>query len=154
MSGELVGQLKRHEGLRTKPYRCIEGYLTVGYGLNLDEGITENEAHMLLVNKLNALWHELNNEFNDVWWRLSKPRQAVLLNMAYNLGVQGLANFKKMWSAIREDRNEDVVKEMLDSKWARQVKKRSHELVHQWEQDRFLSEEEALEKFWTKEKGH
>lgn len=150
MSGELVKQLKRHEGFRAKPYRCTEGYLTVGYGLNLDEGVTENEAHMLLVNKLNALWNELNNEFNDVWWRLSAPRQAVLLNMAYNLGVRGLAKFKRMWAAIREDRNEDVIKEMLDSRYAKQVKKRANELAYQWEKDRFVSEEEALVMFWTK----
>ena len=150
MSNELTTQLKRHEGFRAKPYRCTAGYLTIGYGTNLDIGITQDIAHVLLVNSLNEKWRELNDEFHDVWWRLSKPRQAVLINMAYNLGVAGLKNFKNMWAAIREDRNEDVVKEMLDSKWARQVKKRAHELAHQWEQDRFISEEEAIEMFWTK----
>jgi len=150
LSNELTTQLKRHEGFRAKPYRCTAGYLTIGYGTNLDIGITQDIGHVLLVNSLNEKWRELNDEFHDVWWRLSKPRQAVLINMAYNLGVAGLKNFKNMWAAIREDRNEDVVKEMLDSKWARQVKKRANELAYQWEQDRFISEEEAIEMFWTK----
>ena len=37
----LIAQLKRHEGVRLKPYRCPAGRLTLGVGRNLDDcGIT------------------------------------------------------------------------------------------------------------------
>lgn len=146
----MLKQLGRHEGFRSKPYRCSQGYLTIGYGTNLDAGITEREAQLLMVGKIDSLWYELNDKFHDVWWRLSQPRQSVLMNMAYNLGINGLSKFKNMWAAIREGRDEDVVKEMLDSKWAEQVGKRAKELAYQWEQDRFIRDDEAIELFWTK----
>lgn len=40
--------IKLHEGLRLKPYKCPAGKLTIGYGLNLDGGITKEEAEILL----------------------------------------------------------------------------------------------------------
>ena len=53
----------------------------------------------------------------------------IIVDMAFNLGVPRLSNFKKMWAAIHENNFEEAAKEMLDSRWARQVGRRAIELA-------------------------
>ena len=49
----LIAQLKRHESLELKPYKCTSGKLTIGVGRNLEDiGITEQEAELLLLNDI------------------------------------------------------------------------------------------------------
>lgn len=57
--------------------------------------------------------------------------------MAFNLGMNGLKKFKKMLNAIAEGDDVGVVNEMLDSKWAHQVKGRAWELADQWRDNTF-----------------
>lgn len=63
------------------------------------------------------------------WWRgLDEVRKAILINMCFNLGLPRLMTFRKMLKAL-EDRNYELAaKEMLDSKWAKQVGNRAIEL--------------------------
>ena len=59
----LIEQLMRHEGFRTKPYRCSAGKLTIGYGRNLDDkGITKAEAFMMLKNDIEEAYLDLIGE--------------------------------------------------------------------------------------------
>jgi lysozyme len=48
--------------------------------------------------------------------------------MAFNLGIPRLKLFKNMWSAIHRKDYERASVEMLDSKWAEQVKGRATRL--------------------------
>jgi lysozyme len=50
--------------------------------------------------------------------------------MAFNMGVPRLCKFKKMWAAIHNEDFTVASKEMLDSRWANQVKSRSTKLAH------------------------
>jgi len=59
---------------------------------------------------------------------LDSVRQLVLMDMAFNMGVPRLRKFKKMWNAIHENKFDVAAKEMLDSRWAIQVKSRSVKL--------------------------
>lgn len=121
--------LKRHEGLRLKPYRCTSGKITIGYGRNLeDRGITVEEAEALLYNDLAQLEQELFERI-PFFHTLDPVRQAVLIDMAYNLGIQGLCGFRKTMRYLELGEWEDAAREMLDSKWARQVKGRAKELA-------------------------
>ena len=52
-------------------------------------------------------------------------RRAVLLSMAYQMGVDGLMKFKNMWAAINRQDWDDAADQMLDSKWARQTPERA-----------------------------
>ena len=45
--------------------------------------------------------------------------------MAYNLGVDGLLKFKKMWKALEKQDYQTAAEEMKDSKWYHQVGRRS-----------------------------
>ena len=48
-SEALIKMIKRHEGLRLKPYKCTAGKTTIGYGRNLTNvGISESEALIML----------------------------------------------------------------------------------------------------------
>ena len=49
----------------------------------------------------------------------------VLMDMAFNMGVPRLKKFKKMWAAIHKEDYETASKEMLDSRWSKQVGRRS-----------------------------
>ena len=43
-----IDSLKRDEGFMAKPYKDSEGLLTIGYGTLIEEGITKEEAELLL----------------------------------------------------------------------------------------------------------
>lgn len=141
-----LAQLMRDEGTRRAPdgthvaYRCPAGALTIGYGHNLDanpiEGldalscISEAQAREILTADAAAFAAALDEEIP--WWRrLNAPRQAVLLNMAFNMGVDGLLKFKNTLRAVREMRWKDARDGMLASKWAGQVGRRASELAAQ-----------------------
>lgn len=127
---DFVNQIKRHEGLRLKPYKCSAGKLTIGYGRNLEDvGITEEEAYLLLLNDISDTVVDLQRAKLNVFDSLSKPRQYVLMNMCFNLGINRLLKFKNMWSALADGNYNKAADEMLDSRWSKQVGERSLELA-------------------------
>lgn len=125
----LVAELiKKHEGLRLKPYKCTAGKLTIGYGRNLeDNGISAYEADVLLNDDIQNCYAQCIKL--PFWNKLNEVRQAVLLDMCYNLGFARLNGFKKMLKALGRLDYKTAAKEMLDSKWARDVKSRATELA-------------------------
>lgn len=131
--------LKLHEGLRLDMYTCTAGKLTIGYGLNLEAGITEEEASLLLEMRLKDIELDLACEF-DHWFTLSEVRQAVLMDMGYNLGIAGLKGFKNMIEAVNDGDFNRAADEMLDSKYAKDVGYRAARLSYmmrsnQWPSD-------------------
>jgi len=114
---KVVRELTSDEGFKGMPYTDTRGYLTIGYGTKLP--ITEDEAKMLLEHRLTTHYNELLLE-KPIVARLPEVAQNVLANMAYQLGVPKLLKFKKMWEAIENEDWCGMVREMLDSKWARE----------------------------------
>ena len=64
----------------------------------------------------------------DIKHVLDKVRQDTLVNMSFNMGTSGLMRFKKMFKAIEDEDWERAGREMLNSRWARQVGTRAEEL--------------------------
>jgi len=128
---DLIEQLKIDEGFRSKPYKCSAGKLTIGYGRNIeDNGITKEEAEILLYNDVGLVTNELSGTFS--WfYGLSKIRKSVLINMAFNLGMPRLKAFKRMIAALGVNDYEEAARQMLDSKWANQVGDRATRLANQ-----------------------
>lgn len=125
LAAELI---KKHEGLRLKPYKCTAGKLSIGYGRNLeDNGISAYEADVLLNDDIQNCYAQCIKF--PFWNKLNDVRQAVLLDMCYNLGFARLNGFKKMLKALGRLDYKTAAKEMLDSKWARDVKYRATELA-------------------------
>lgn len=117
---ELILQLKQQEGYECKPYRDTNKVWTFGYGFNIQNGITEPEAAILLEFRVAKLMHRLPMVMRS-YKKLSPVRQNVIINMAYNLGVSGMLGFHDMHLAIDHDDFEMAACAMLDSLWAVQV---------------------------------
>ncbi len=124
----LIKQLKEHEGLKLKPYKCTEGYVTIGYGRNLEtNGISELEAELMLVRDIQESIKFLDQLFP--WWkRLSEQRKNVIVDMHFNMGSTKLIEFHKMIDAIVNEDFWAASSEMLNSKWAKQVGARAMKL--------------------------
>jgi len=126
---EMVKQLELHEGLRLKPYYDTVDKLTIGIGRNLeDTGISKAEASFMLQNDLIRIIAELDEQMP--WWReLTENRRRILVDMAFNLGTFGLSQFRDMLAATKVGDFDGASKEMLDSKWAKQVGSRAERLA-------------------------
>ena len=134
---DLKQQLIVHEGLELMPYKCTAGKLTIGVGRNIeDRGISYDEAMYLLENDLTLYHVELMKAF-PVVDQLDVVRQYTLVNMAFNLGITKLRQFKMMWAAIEDNDFEVAAQEMLNSKWAVQVGNRALELAEQMRKDEY-----------------
>lgn len=134
--------LKEHEGFRQKPYQCTSGKWTIGYGYNLEshgfsqveigtlqkEGWTQSHAERMLQHEIDlicAAFHRLP------WFAaLDDVRKAVVIDMTYNLGIDGFLGFRKTIAALREQDWDAAVHEMRHSKWAKQVPNRCAKLCN------------------------
>lgn len=126
----LRAQLARHEGFRQFPYRDTVGKLTIGCGRNLDDvGITREEAEYLLNADIEKAERGLRSRYGAWFDALDPVRQAVLVNMAFNMGLVTLGQFRNTLQAIADGDYEDAARGMLASKWAAQVKGRAVELA-------------------------
>jgi len=125
---DVAKQIKIDEGFVSTPYECTAGKITIGYGRNIeDNGITREEAEILLSNDIKGTFCELETKFD---WFLLMPddKQAVLINMCFNLGLTRLLKFKKMLAALKVKDYKEASIQMLDSKWAEQVGERATRL--------------------------
>jgi lysozyme len=130
---KLLAQITHNEGKRPKPYKDTVGKLTIGVGRNLtDVGLSDDEIDYLLINDLKRTENDLD-KYLPWWSSLNNVRQRVLLNMCFNMGVQGLLGFRNTLKAIQEHRWSDAKKGMLSSKWASQVGDRAKRLADMME---------------------
>ena len=125
----LIAQLRKHEGVEHKPYTDTVGKLTIGVGRNLDDrGLSDHEIDFLLQNDIRLVEEEL-----DQWWphwrSLNQTRQLVVADMMFNMGRPRLSQFKMFLAALQAANYEMASTEMLDSKWASQVKGRATTLA-------------------------
>ena len=126
----LIAQLTSHEGIRLEPYRCPAGYLTIGVGRNLETvGISEWEARIMLYDDIARAADACRDLFPN-FETLSDTRQHVLIDMCFNLGKAGLAQFIKMREAVLAGQWKRAASEMKNSKWADQVKSRAVTLAN------------------------
>jgi lysozyme len=119
--------IMKHEEFRRNVYTDTTGNLTIGYGHALKlSSITQHAGEVILDDDL--FWHAVHvPEAISFFNTLSPARQAVLLDMSYNLGLQGLLEFHDMLEALKNGDYEKAADEMLNSKWAEQVKTRAKE---------------------------
>ncbi len=137
MASELV---RLHEGYRQKGYddatgeplrpgHTLVGNPTVGWGRNLrDVGIRRHEAEILLAEDLKEAIARARAFAGRAWGGLSVERRAVLTDMAFNLGGR-LSSFRRLRAAIHAGDFAAAAREMLDSRWARQVGRRAQTLA-------------------------
>lgn len=129
--------LIKHESIEMKPYfdccgkffrdcKCKkQGKLTIGIGRNLEDvGLSEPEILLLNENDIMRVSMEADKAFP--WFGdLNGPRKIVIMSMVFNIGINGLKEFKNMVNAMTKKNYEKAANEMLNSLWASQVKKRA-----------------------------
>ena len=114
-------QLIRDERCVLRVYNDSLGVPTIGVGRNLrDKGLSQHEADILLDNDILEVSAAVTS--NLPWTMgLDEPRRAVLLNMAFNMGLGGLMEFTKTLAHVEAGEFHEASLEMLRSTWATQV---------------------------------
>lgn len=134
--------LKKHEGFRVKPYFCTAGKITIGYGHNCEASDTPvTLVRGRITNELaeQLLCEDTDNAIKDAravvpfFEELAVTRQAVLIDMAFNLGRKRLSKFRNMLANLRDGHYEGTAFEMMDSTWATQVGARANFLAKKME---------------------
>ncbi len=129
----LFTQLRLHEGVEHKPYKCTAGYLTIGVGRNIEErGLSDDEIDYILNNDVNIATDELVASF-DWYADLDPIRQRVVIDMVFNLGMPRFKQFKNMIAAIEAGDWMEASNQMMDSRWAEQVGLRASRLAEMME---------------------
>jgi len=144
---DITKDIVKHEGNEDYSYTDTVGKRSVGIGFNIDDNkkfakkilgdrfdaVYNGKEPINIVDKQTFFDYSLRNalavskkylpDFDD------QPDEVkeVVLNMAFNLGNR-LHKFKKTKKYLDNKQYENASKEMLDSKWARQVKNRAKEL--------------------------
>ena len=131
MSNRLIRQLKRHEGIKLKPYKCTAGKLTIGIGRNLDDvGISEDEAETLLRHDIIEATNQLLNAFP--WMgTLNDARGSAMINFTFNVGIGTVKSFKQTLEYMKNCDYENAATALLDSRYAKQVGSRANEIAEQ-----------------------
>ncbi len=132
----LRDQLIRHEGERLSAYQDHLGFWTIGVGRLIDArrggGISHAEAMYLLDNDIARRKVALSQTLP--WMaNLEEPRRAALLNMSFQLGVDGVLKFKNTLAAIQAKNWIAAGAGMRASLWAHQTPERADELARQIE---------------------
>jgi lysozyme len=138
---KLIDLISDHEGVILKVYDdgtgqelqagdILIGHPTIGVGRNVAKdglGISEDEAKYLLLNDISRVEQEIKNFPID---HLNEVRTAVIIDMAFNMGITRFnpTMWPNFFRAIANELWDEASKEMLDSNWARQTKRRSKNL--------------------------
>lgn len=114
------------EGWLDSLYPDPAGHPTIGYGFRLDikGALPKHVGEIWLAAHLAHIITTLDKEIL-VWPHLPIGAKAVLIDMAYNMGIDDLMKFKDMLQALREGKYAIAADEIMDSKYAKQVPTRA-----------------------------
>ena len=134
-------EIKRHEGEVLEIYKDSLGYKTLGighlcqpndpeYDWAVGTKVSQEVVDMYYEDDFNKHLAEAIHVFGteEAFYNLPQDIQHVLVNMCFNLGGTRLSKFKNMLKACREHDWKQMSIEMEDSKWFKQVGRRSLEL--------------------------
>lgn len=116
----LKKQLEIEEGNIPHAYKDHLGYWTIGVGFMVDKRkggkLLPEEIDFILNNRISILSKQVADKvktFNS----LNEPRQAVLINMAYQMGLDGLLGFTNTLAMLERGDFAGTAAGMLHSKW-------------------------------------
>ncbi len=146
---DLYLQILGHEDSRPYPYKDTAGHLTIGIGYNLDDldnqkvlakmGYNVKEVRSGKIRLTEPVIRELydtsvakaTKDANKWIPNLSEQPENVqkaVIDMSFNLGATKLNGFVKTREALINKDYKEAAKQMMDSKWAKQVGKRANTL--------------------------
>jgi lysozyme len=135
MKSDLIRQLRGDEGKRRCIYKDSLGFWTIGVGRLVDPGqpgagLRDDEIDYLLSNDVNDRIEALTRKLS--WFQdLDDVRKGVLLNMAFQLGTEGLWKFPATLQLVQQGKYDEAADAMLESRWAQQTPERAKRLSDQ-----------------------
>jgi lysozyme len=131
---DIRSQLIRDEDCILHAYPDHLGFLTIGVGRLIDKrkggGISRTEAEYLLDNDIAKRTSAIAQALP--WTAaLDEARRGVLVNMAFQMGVNGLLGFKNTLAAFERKDWPAVAAGMRDSDWHEQTPNRADRLIEQ-----------------------
>ena len=133
MNSELIERLiTRNEGFKRVPYLDTKGNTTIGIGHELHMTITQaqkrypqpltsDEVKDLLAEDVKEVESQAKAIFSKSWDSLNDARQAVVIDMLFNLGFGTFSEFHDFIGAVLLGRWDAASKEILDSDAAREL---------------------------------
>lgn len=141
LKAQALAVLRNDEGRREQPYddatglrvSAPKGTLTIGVGINLDEGLDDAEMDWLEEHRLKREWLALvlalHREHAVFAYMLPQPAQLGLALMCFQLGSPKVMRFHQMLGAIaRRDWRQAAI-EAKHSKWGRETVHRAEEVA-------------------------
>jgi len=133
----LTVKLKNEEGFRDRAYYDTRGFLTFGYGHNLDANPLTKEQFNAVLDDPKAGAEKLLrddiikhvNELEDkLPWITTQPIniQIALHDMGFNMGIPSLLKFRNTLRAVKEGRYVDAINGIKRSKYYKQVTNRAN----------------------------
>jgi len=155
---KLRAQLRFHEGIRYELYQDSLGNWTYGIGRNVVANPLNTQEQLMLLafgrHSDRVLDFMLDNDIKDAaaacestlgfYPEMSEVRQAVVLDMVFNLGVRGFLSFEKFRAALADAAWQRAADEMLKSKWAIQVGPRASRLSEMMRSDQWPTDVPGL----------
>ena len=139
---QLIDLIADHEGFILKVFDdakgkeigggdVLIGHPTIGVGRNIAKdglGISQEEAEFMLENDIERVKEEIKNFPIE---NLNEVRTAIIIDMSFNMGISRFnpTRWPNFFRAIANEDYDNAKKEMLDSNWARQTKRRSVRLT-------------------------
>ena len=110
------------------PYHDSLGKLTIGYGHLVEKGLPSDIALMLFRSDIADALDDVRHNCS-CYDQLSRPRQLVMVSLAYNLGRERLSKFVRFLGALHLGHYEEAADELLNSKAATQAPGRYRQLA-------------------------
>jgi lysozyme len=126
-----------NEGLRLTPYddktglpvKAPQGDLSIGFGCNLADGLTRDQATLLMQNALVDCEIELKQAFN-FYTTLTPYRKIAMLDLCYNLGIGSLKSFSTFISLMEQGDFEGASSDLLSTELYTQEPVRTNRVIY------------------------
>lgn len=128
------------EGFKQHEYHCSEGWVTIGFGRKLSNvkyaplgntKVTKEQEIVFVRNRIQEIESRLSSAHPSAWSKCNDARKAILVSMAYQIGIDGLLAFRKMWENLNRGDFELAAREMQNSKWFVQTPNRARRHIEQ-----------------------
>ncbi len=130
---------KYYEGLRLTAYRCSAGFLTIGYGHNIDahgdynildknNSITQGEADQLYIDDMDKVIKDVKKLFPDSYMYPSLVKD-ILCDLVFNMGIGTFSKFTNTIAMFKLQDWHSAANYLIQSKWYKQVGNRSKDIV-------------------------
>lgn len=128
LSPELQSALKQimvfHEGFENHPYLDTLGNISIGIGYNLtSRGLPDSWINQQYNEDVSYFFNRLSQDYD--WFKdISPVRKMVLINMCF-MGYRKFQGFKRMLACLSIQDFIGASNEIVNSRWAKQVKGRA-----------------------------